>query len=153
MPRKTRTRRLRKLKRKKMRKTRNNKMYNMIGCNSRNCDCPCHKKSGGSEPIGGFQIRGGGCFGPLVGSPYSVDKGGNYYELPSGGAYNNPTAYMEFTGGKSKRRKKRMKGGTALPPDLVNVGREIMYGAQSVVNGLGGFKAPTDPAPYVQKNI
>lgn len=145
-----RTRRLRKSR--KMRKTRNQKNYYMIGCNNRKCNCSCHKKLGGSNPIGGLEIKGGGCFGPLVGSPYSVDKGGNYYELPDGKAYDNPTAYMKLRGGKRKRRR-TMRGGTILPTNVVNVGRGMMYNLQTVANGLGGYKPPTNPLPYVQDKI
>lgn len=143
MPRKTKNRTKRHLR--KTRKTRRNKhhqkKYYMVGCNNKNCRCSCHHHNGGSSPIGGLSIKGGGCFGPLVGSPYSVDKGGNYYKLPDGEAYDNPNAYM------------KLRGGTILPSNLVNVGREMIYGTQSLYNGLAGYKAPTDPAPYVQNKI
>ena len=47
----------------------------------------------------------------------------------------------------------KLRGGTILPSNLVNVGREMIYGTQSLYNGLAGYKAPTDPAPYVQNKI
>jgi hypothetical protein len=143
MPRKTKNRTKKHLR--KTRKTRRNKRhqrkYYMVGCDTKNCRCSCHHHAGGSSPIGGLSIKGGGCFGPSVGSPYSVDKGGNYYELPESKAYDNPNAYM------------KLRGGTMLPTNLVNVGREMIYGTQSIYNGLAGYKAPTDPAPYVQNKI
>lgn len=144
MPRKTKTKTRRS--KRNLRKTQRNKSrqrkYYMIGCNNKNCRCSCHHRKGGSSPIGGLEIKsGGGCFGPLVGAPYSVDKGGNYYELPNGEAYDNPNAYM------------KLRGGNMLPTNLTNAGRSIIYGAQTVVNGLGGYEAPTDPAPYVQNKI
>ena len=126
-----------------LRKTRRNnnqkRKYYMIGCNNKKCDCPCHHH-GGSSPIGGLQIKGGGCFGPLVGATYSVNKGGNYYNLPDSKAY-------------SVDRNMQLRGGGILPTNLVNVGREMIYGTQSLYNGLAGYKAPTDPAPYVQNKI
>lgn len=126
-----------------LRKTQRNKnkqiKYHMIGCNDNKCRCSCHH-NGGSSPIGGLQIKGGGCFGPLVGTQYSVNKGGNYYNLPESNAY-------------SVDRNIQLRGGSMLPTNLVNVGREMAYGAQSVYNGLSGYKAPTDPAPYVQPYV
>lgn len=138
MPRKTRN------KSRRTRKTRRNKRhqkYYMIGC-SKNCKCSCHhlNRRGGSSPIGGLPIKGGGCFGPLVGAPYSPTTGGNYYELP------NPSAY-------DVGQNMKLRGGGILPTNLANVGNRIAYGAQSLYNGLGGFEAPTDPAPYVQNKI
>ena len=148
MPRKSKTKTRRS--KRNLRKTRRNKSrqkkYYMIGCNNKNCRCSCHHHKGGSSPIGGLEIggalkKGGSCFGPLVGAPYSVDKGGNYYDLPKSEAYDNPNAYM------------KLRGGGMLPDNLVNVGRQIGYGVQSVYNGLGGFEPPTDPAPYVQPYV
>lgn len=138
MPRKTKT------KSRRSRKTRRNKnrqrKYHMIGCNNKKCSCSCHRR-GGSSPIGGFEIKnGGGCFGPLVGSSYSVDKGGNYYDLPQANAY-------------SVGRDMQLKGGSLLPSNLLNFTRQLEYGAQSVYNGLGGYESPTNPAPYVQNKI
>lgn len=119
---------------KKIKKMRQ-KIYKMIGCNKQ-CNCACHH-NGGSYPIGGLSVGGSS----LVGSPYSIETGGNYYELPKSNAYDNPTAYM------------KLRGGNILPDNLVNVGRQMVYGAQSVYNGLAGYKSPTDPAPYVQNKL
>ncbi len=147
MPRKSKTKShhsksyLRKTKNKSRRNKNRQRKYYMIGCDSKRCRCPCHHRKGGSSPIGGFEIKnGGGCFGPLVGSSYSVDKGGNYYNLPDSRGY-------------SVDRSMKLRGGSILPDNLVGFGRQIGYGMQSVYNGLGGYEAPTNPAPYVQKNI
>jgi hypothetical protein len=122
-------------------KSRQQRKYYMIGCNNNKCRCSCHRRKGGSSPVGGLEIKtGGGCIGPLVGAPYSVDKGGNYYDLPE------PIAY-------SVDRNMQLRGGGIIPTNLVNVGRQIGYGAQSLYNGLGGFEPPTDPKPYVQNKI
>jgi hypothetical protein len=169
----------RKTKKTHLRKTRKNKSYkqkyNMIGC-SKKCRCSCHRR-GGSSPIGGLPIKGGGCFGPLVGTPYSPSTGGNYYELP------NPRAYdvgqnMKLRGGRKRMRGKRsrgermrgermrgermrgermrgerMRGGSILPDNLVNVGSQAIYGGQTLYNRLYGYKTGSDPAPYVQNKI
>jgi hypothetical protein len=121
-----------------LRKTKRNKSqkkYYMVGCNNKKCNCPCHRR-GGSNPIGGLQI-GGDCSNPLVGSPYSVNKGGNYYNLPDGSAY-------------SLDRNMQMRGGSLIPANLLYAGRQLGYGMQSVVNGLRGVEAPVNPAPEVQ---
>jgi hypothetical protein len=140
MPRKskTKTRRSKRNLRKTKTKHRQRKYY-MIGCNNNKCKCSCHRRKGGSSPIGGLEIKSGGV-GPLVGTPHSIDEGGNYYDLPKGESY-------------SVDRNIKLRGGGILPDNLMNVGRQISYGAQSVYNGLGGFEPPTNPAVYVQNNI
>ena len=126
-------------------KSKKNKHYNKYHkfhkchkCHHQHCCCKnkCHV---GSGPIGGLEIKGGSC-DPLVGSQYSVDKGGNYYGLPDSKAY-------------SVDRNMMIRGGSILPDNLVNVGRQISYGAESLYNGLGGYEAPVNPAPYVQRKI
>jgi len=107
----------------------------------------CHKKYGsckngrygGSGPIGGLEIKGGN-YNPLAGSQYSIDKGGNYYGLPDDKAYSVDRDIM-------------IRGGSIIPDNLVNVGRQISYGAKSLYNGLGGYEPPVNPAPYVQTKI
>lgn len=128
-----------------LRKTRRNKnrqrKYYMIGCDSKNCRCSCHRRKGGSSSIGGLEIKNGGDrFGTLVGSSYSVDKGGNYYNLPNSGGY-------------SVDRNMKFRGGSILPENLVGFGRQIGYGVESVYNGLAGTKAPPNPSPYSNPNI
>lgn len=147
MPRKNKTKsnRSKSYLRKTKNKTRRNKTrqrkYYMIGCNNKKCNCPCHRRKGGSSPIGGFEIKnGGGCVGPLVGSSYSVDSGGNYYNLPKAEAY-------------SVGQNMKIRGGSILPTNLLNFTRQIEYGGQSLYNGLAGYKEPTNPAPYVQARI
>jgi len=126
------------------------KYYNMKGCNLSGCTCnKCRikrriksiKKRGGSNPIGAYPIKGGSCFGPLIGEPYNIvnNTSGNYYNLPT------PNAY-------SIDRNMILRGGTGLstfvPDNLLNVGRMIEYEGQSMYNGLAGIKAPTNPLPY-----
>ena len=51
-----------------------------------------------------------------------------------------------LTGGKSRSRKSR--GGGFIPQDLVNVGRQAMFGLGSAYNALAGYQAPVNPMPY-----
>ena len=122
----------------KMKSKKNNHYNKYHKCNHQHCCCKnkCHV---GSGPIGGLEIKGGSC-DPLVGSQYSIDKGGNYYGLPDSKAY-------------SVDRNMMIRGGSILPDNLVNVGRQISYGAESLYNGLGGYEPPVNPAPYVQPKI
>ena len=115
-------------KRKTMKRKTMKKYYMMVGCNKKcKCKCTCHRKS-----------HVGGNLKTFVGNPYTVESSGNYYSLPDSNAYNHLP---------------RLKGGNVLPSNLVNVARQMGYGAQSVYNGLAGHESPTDPSPYVQNKI
>jgi hypothetical protein len=132
----TRTKRMRRTRTKsRLRKTKNHKqkMYYMKGCNKKNKNI----KKGGNDPIGGLTIHGGNS-NAFVGPPYNIDKGGNYYKLQDN--FNVDRDY-------------KLRGGSMIPSNLLNVGRQISYGAESIYNGLGGYDAPTNPSPYVQKKI
>lgn len=127
-PRKTRTR------------TRTPKYKNMKGCykewyNKLNESQSLGTKGGYSEPIGAYPIKGGQS--PFVGSPYSVDSGGNYYK---------PQTNFSLD------RQQILRGGNGLssfmPTNLLNVGRMIEHNGQSIYNGLAGFKPPESPLPY-----
>ena len=50
----------------------------------------------------------------------------------------------------SKRMGKRMgkTGGGIIPQDLINGGRNIMYGLGSTYNAMAGYPAPVNPLPY-----
>lgn len=124
----------RKTKTRRMRQTKRNKFYNMKGCSHKH-KCSCHK--GGSSPIGGLPIKGGGCSpGPLIGAPYEVDKGGNYF----GPEYKS--------GGFDYQRQMMLRGGGFLPQNLTNVFRSIGNEGQTIYNGVMGYKAPVSPLPY-----
>ena len=44
-----------------------------------------------------------------------------------------------------------MRGGASLvPQDLVNLGNDFSYNMKSFYNAINGYKAPVNPAPYVQ---
>lgn len=116
------------------------KIYNMRGCSckhSKHCG-----KRGGSKPIGGFVIHKGGFTTPnaLVGSPYDINKGGNYYgpEYKSAG-FDYPRQ-MQLRGGSAS--------GGIVPQNLTNVGRNVVNSGQSIYNGVMGYKAPESIWPW-----
>lgn len=50
-----------------------------------------------------------------------------------------------------KHKHRHMKGGASLvPQDLVNLGNDFSYNMKSFYNAINGYKAPVNPAPYVQ---
>lgn len=56
---------------------------------------------------------------------------------------------------KRKRKSKRLrkKGGrryTLLPQGLVNTGRDVQFGLESVYNGFQGYPSPVNPSPTFQ---
>jgi hypothetical protein len=110
-------------------------------------------------------------------SPYGGAVGGFDPAIPTGDYPNtgnpnfpasNPTGLLHPTGmlkggkrkkaGKRKtnRRKKRGKktrkqrGGGIIPQDLVNLGRGVGYGAESLYRGFVGKGSPVSPSPYNQ---
>ena len=142
--------------RKRRTKTRKHfqKLYKMKGCSKKRRQ---RNRRGGMKPIGGFEIRGGNSYSgnsyggnsyggnsyggnssPFVGKPYTIDNGGNYY-----GLQNNFSVDRDY----------KLRGGTIVPSNLLNVGRQMSYGFESIINGVGGYEAPTDPTPYVQTKI
>lgn len=49
-----------------------------------------------------------------------------------------------LSGGKSRKR----RGGGLIAQDLVNLGRQAMFGLGSTYNALAGYQAPSNPMPY-----
>jgi len=49
-----------------------------------------------------------------------------------------------LSGGKTRK----LRGGGLLPQDLVNLGRQVMFGVGSAYNGLTGYHAPVNPMPW-----
>ena len=99
--------------------------------------------------------RGGSV--PFVGKPWGpqpfewpgVDSSRNYYSLNE--YYNDPK--MMIVGGKNKNKKrkytrKKNRGGTLIPQDLINLNRSVMFEANSMYNTLRGVDAPINPLPY-----
>ena len=98
-------------------------------------------------------------------SPYDVTKDPNLQSVSErdGGIFPQPVwtgrggnhtlpIPQATIGGKrmSKRMSKRMRktGGGIIPQDLINGGRNIMYGLGSTYNAMAGYPAPVNPSPY-----
>ena len=54
---------------------------------------------------------------------------------------------------KSRKHKKKLRGGGLVPQDLVNLGSNFSYNLKSAYNSLNGYKAPIDPMPYKDQLI
>jgi hypothetical protein len=90
--------------------------------------------------------------GGIFPQPVWTGRGGqHHYPIPQAtlGGRRDASA---TTGGKrmSKRMSKKMRktGGGIIPQDLINGGRNIMYGLGSTYNAMAGYPAPVNPLPY-----
>jgi hypothetical protein len=50
------------------------------------------------------------------------------------------------------KKTKLQKAGGLIPQDLVNMGRQTIFGLGSAYNALRGYEAPVNPMPYKQFN-
>jgi hypothetical protein len=141
-------------------------------------DCDKHNIYGGSGcgnsgcPIAPLSIHGGGgqipIPGPFVGQPIgtninqlpgvdgiggnrnylglntNVDKNPSYQQSMNDSGYNTLNSKV----GGYKYRGSRKKGGGLIPQDLVNLGRNFGFNAQSTYNTLNGYPAPINPSPF-----
>lgn len=95
----------------------------------------------------------------LTGAPW----GANNNELPGADRISGDRNYLQHNyynkgdpqtamipsralSGGAKSRKRR--GGGLIPQDLVNMGREVMFGLGSSYDALLGYHAPVNPMPY-----
>jgi len=144
------------------------------GCNS------C--MTGGLQHGGfGFYKHASPIPGPIIGQPWTpaisgwpgVDGvGANRNLIPDNLYPTDISRQMKVNGGsklnksksKSKSRKhktmkmkkmhKKMKhGGSIIPQDLTNLGRELTFSIGSAYNALNGYPLPVNPAPYVQPSL
>lgn len=94
----------------------------------------------------------------LTGSPW----GGNVSQWPGVDGISGDRNYLAYnnykydpqtqgvingralSGGKTRKR----RGGGLIPQDLVNLGRQAMFGLGSSYNALMGYQAPVNPMPY-----
>jgi hypothetical protein len=53
-----------------------------------------------------------------------------------------------LVGGKRRNKSRRIKGGSLVPQDLVNLGSDLSFNLNSAYNAMNGFKAPVNPLPY-----
>ena len=136
---------------------------------------PLKMNGGGYPPISPHikMSRGGGSSlppvpAPLVGSPWTpqvsgwpgvdgVDSGRNYL---ANNLYNqfDPQTMMTLDStliGGSKRRRRRYSkkqyGGSFMPQQLTNLGRDLSFNFKSAYNSMNGYSAPVNPKPYMDQ--
>ena len=140
--------------------------------------CGCDKIGGNSflpssspspPPSNSLQTGGCGCGQPLnvgaqtggnsalIGSPWTASINGwpsvagaagqtNYYSLNEYKGLDPQTNVILERGQVGGTTKKQ--GGGLIPQDLVNLGRNMMFGVGSAYNSLSGYQAPVSPMPY-----
>jgi hypothetical protein len=89
-------------------------------------------------------------WGPLVKQWPGVDgisANRNYLDL---NLYkNDPQTMMLIRGGRRKNKTyKKQKGGTFIPQELVNLGRDFAFNIRSAYNSLNAIPVPPSPLPY-----
>lgn len=121
---------------------------------------------------GNFFKQIGAMPGPKVGNPWSGDLkwpgmngvgadrnylanyGGIITKDPQQQMSMNDAGYLtknSMVGGYRYNKKSHSSsktGGSLIPQDLVNLGRDFSYNFKTAYNALNGYKAPVDPAPY-----
>jgi len=107
-------------------------------------------------------LKGGSA---LIGQPWTSTTSGNANYYSNNGLDKDPqyiqiqerdnntvpphTAFSSLKGG--RRRKYKIRGGGFIPQDIVNLGRNVTYGAGSAYNALMGYPKPVNPAPYMDQ--
>jgi len=111
---------------------------------------------------GGRRRRKGGNSGRwpdgLVGSPWSSNS------LPGANGISGDRNYLAYNNYKydpqtqgvingramsgGRKTRKNLRGGGLIPNDLVNIGRQMMFGVNSAYNALAGNPSPVNPLPY-----
>jgi hypothetical protein len=144
------------------------------------CSKKCRIQHGGSCGTEACGLQHGGSFYktdlppvpfPLVGNPWTVNTKGaeNYF---ANNLYNkgDPQTMMKLNGGSSKKgssnkrsykkrthkkwgrsRKSGMRGGSLVPQQLTNLGRDLSFSFKSAYNHMNGYSAPVDPKPYMDQ--
>lgn len=137
------------------------------GCGTNGCPiAPLSYKQmnqfGGQNRILGIGQNGGNTFykpigpmpGPFVGAPYSqhnlpANGNGNYYAPYD--TIKDPQLQMKPADvDAGYNTLSSMVGGGLVPQDLLNLGNDFNYNVKSAYNALNGYKAPTNPLPYIQ---
>jgi len=103
---------------------------------------------------------GGSTNSALIGSPWTANISSwpgvqgvpgvtNHYNLNEYKSF-DPQTQMGSERGQygGTRTKKNKRGGGLIPQDLVNMGRNMMFGVGSAYNSLSGYQAPVNPLPY-----
>lgn len=128
---------------------------------------------GSNDPIAPLKMTGGAGLppvpAPLVGKPWTpqvsgwpgvdgVDGGRNYL---ANNLYDkfDPQTMMKLDStqyGGSRRRRigrrtRRQYGGSLMPQQLTNLGRDLAFNFKSTYNSMNGYAAPVDPKPYMDQ--
>ena len=143
------------------------------------CSKKCRIQHGGSCGTGACGLQHGGSFyktdlppipSPLQGNPWTVNTKGNENYFANN-LYNkgDPQTMMKLNGGSSKNkgssnqrsykkrsrknrsRKSGMRGGSLIPQQLTNLGRDLSFSFKSAYNHMNGYSAPVDPKPYMDQ--
>ena len=149
-------------------------------CCSKHCKCDCHSnlKGGSNDTIAPLKMSGGcsGCMSqsggslppvpaPLVGKSWTpqvsgwpgvdgVDGSRNYL---ANNLYDkfDPQTMMQLGGSKKKsfrrRRSRTQCGGSLIPQQVTNLGRDLSFNFKSTYNAMNGYSAPVDPRPYMDQ--
>ena len=133
-----------------------------------NCGCGLFQNGGQGSGLSGANFALG-----TVGQPWNatecpgqdgISGNRNFYALNEYSQYNpqtvgivNERSTISLKGGKTrmikikrksrKHGKKSKKGGSLLPQDLVNVGRNISFQMGKTYNALSGVPSPVNPMP------
>ena len=110
------------------------------------CGCGLGTQSGGSSN------------NALIGSPWTADISSwpgvqgvpgvtNHYNLNEYKSF-DPQTQMGSERVQNGGTRKNKRGGGLIPQDLVNMGRNMMFGVGSAYNSLSGYQAPVNPLPY-----
>ena len=124
---------------------------------------------GTNDPIAPLKMSGGAGLppvpAPLVGKPWTpqvsgwhgvdgVDGGRNYL---ANNLYDkfDPQTMMKLDstqyGGSRRSRRRRQYGGSLIPQQLTNLGRDLTFNFKSAYNSMNGYAAPVDPKPYMDQ--
>lgn len=142
------------------------------------CSKKCRIQHGGSCGTEACGLQHGGSFyktdlppipSPLQGNPWTVNTKGNENYFANN-LYNkgDPQTMMKLNGGSSKKgssnqrsykkrtrrnrsRKSGMRGGSLIPQQLTNLGRDLSFSFKSAYNHMNGYSAPVDPKPYMDQ--
>jgi hypothetical protein len=118
-------------------------------------ECKKNKKAMSGGNVGMTYPNG------LVGQPIEISKvnglpGEN--GIPGDRNYNSNNTYntdisrqmvnLDANPPLLKGGKKKQKGGSFMPQELINLGRQFQFGVGSTYNALSGYKSPVNPLPW-----
>lgn len=124
----------------------------------------------GLQQGGNFFKSASGIPGPEVGSAWGtsvkawpgmdgISNNRNYLSSYSNVIGNDPQLQMSMNdagyktlgslvGGRRRNKSRKIRGGSLVPQDLVNLGSDLSFNLNSAYNAMNGFKAPVNPLPY-----